>query len=461
MKLSIKNIFTKYKEQKILSDITVQGWVKTKRSSKAGFSFLGINDGSCLADIQVIADNKLENYQKQILNITTGCSVIVKGKVVESQGKGQNIEIQATKVTLIGDVENPESYPIAAKKHSLEFLRENSHLRARTKTIGAMSRIRNTLSFAVHDFFNKQGFLWIATPIITTSDCEGAGEMFCVSHLNENLKKQKQEEKFFGKDSFLTVSGQLNAECYACALSKVYTFGPTFRAENSNTSRHLAEFWMIEPEVAFANLEDISKLSIELLEYIFGKVLEKNQDDLEFFSNANKINTIKRLENFRRSSCKNVSYTEAVTILEKSKHSFEFPVKWGVDLQSEHEKYLTDIYFKSPVIIYNYPKDIKSFYMRQNDDNKTVAAMDLLAPGIGEIIGGSQREERFDILKEKMLAKNLDVDNYKWYLDLRKYGSVAHSGFGAGFERIVSYVCAIANLRDTIAFPRAKGQANF
>ncbi|MGY6772316.1 asparagine--tRNA ligase [Gallibacterium sp. ZY190522] len=446
---------------------TVQGWVRTRRDSKAGVSFLAVYDGSCFAPIQVVIEQTIENYQSEILRLTAGCSVIVTGKVVASPAQGQAVEMQAQKVEVCGWVEDPDTYPMAAKRHSVEYLREVAHLRPRTNLIGAVARVRHCLAQAIHRFFNEQGFYWVATPLITASDTEGAGEMFRVSTLDlTNLPKTEQGEidfsqDFFGKESFLTVSGQLNGETYACALSKIYTFGPTFRAENSNTTRHLAEFWMVEPEMAFATLADNAKLAEEMLKYVFKAVLDERMDDMEFFAKHIDNTVITRLQDFISSDFAQVDYTDAIEILKKSGKKFEFPVEWGIDLSSEHERYLAEEYFKSPVVVKNYPKDIKAFYMRLNDDGKTVAAMDVLAPGIGEIIGGSQREERLDILDQRMDEMGLKKEDYWWYRDLRRYGTVPHSGFGLGFERLIVYVTGVQNIRDVIPFPRAPRNANF
>lgn len=448
--------------------VTVRGWVRTRRDSKAGFSFVAVYDGSGFNPVQVVAAKDLPNYETEILRLTAGCSVVVTGKVVESQGAGQAWELQATNVEVVGWVENPDTYPMAAKRHSIEYLREVAHLRPRTNIIGAVARVRNRLAQAIHQFFNEQGFVWVATPIITASDTEGAGEMFRVSTLDlNNLPRTDKgdvdfKQDFFGKEAFLTVSGQLNGETYACALSKIYTFGPTFRAENSNTTRHLAEFWMVEPEVAFADLNDNAKLAADMLKYCFRAVLTDCRDDLEFFAKfGDTKDVITRLENLVESKFVEVDYTDAIKILEESGRNFEFPVYWGVDMSSEHERYLCEEHFKAPVIVKNYPKDIKAFYMRLNEDGKTVAAMDVLAPGIGEIIGGSQREERLDVLLERMQELGLKPEDYSWYLDLRRYGTVPHSGFGLGFERLVSYVTGVANVREAIPFPRTPNNAAF
>ncbi|KGQ55839.1 asparagine--tRNA ligase [Gallibacterium anatis] len=446
---------------------TVQGWVRTRRDSKAGVSFLAVYDGSCFAPIQVVIEQTIENYQSEILRLTAGCSVIVTGKVVASPAQGQAVEMQAQKVEVCGWVEDPDTYPMAAKRHSVEYLREVAHLRPRTNLIGAVARVRHCLAQAIHRFFNEQGFYWVATPLITASDTEGAGEMFRVSTLDlTNLPKTEQGEidfsqDFFGKESFLTVSGQLNGETYACALSKIYTFGPTFRAENSNTTRHLAEFWMVEPEMAFATLADNAKLAEDMLKYVFKAVLDERMDDMEFFAKHIDNTVISRLQDFISSDFAQVDYTDAIEILKKSGKKFEFPVEWGIDLSSEHERYLAEEHFKSPVVVKNYPKDIKAFYMRLNDDGKTVAAMDVLAPGIGEIIGGSQREERLEVLDKRMDEMGLKKEDYWWYRDLRRYGTVPHSGFGLGFERLIVYVTGVQNIRDVIPFPRSPRNANF
>ncbi|MBI0006898.1 asparagine--tRNA ligase [Gilliamella sp. W8126] len=449
------------------STISVQGWVRTRRDSKAGISFLAVYDGSCFDPIQAVIEKDLPNYEQDILRLTAGCSVKVTGKVVESPGQGQKYELQATQVEVYGFVDDPETYPMAAKRHSIEYLREVAHLRARTNIVGAITRVRHTLAQAIHQFFDERGFFWLSTPIITASDTEGAGEMFRVSTLDMlNLPKTDNgkvdfDKDFFGKEAFLTVSGQLNAETYACALSKVYTFGPTFRAENSNTTRHLAEFWMMEPEVAFADLNDNAKLAEDMLKYVFKTVLEKRADDMQFFAQHIDKDAINRLESFINADFAQVDYTDAITILQNCDAKFENPVSWGIDLASEHERYLAEQYFKAPVVVKNYPKDIKAFYMRMNDDGKTVAAMDVLAPGIGEIIGGSQREERLDMLDKRMDELGLKKEDYWWYRDLRRYGTVPHSGFGLGFERLIVYVTGVQNVRDVIPFPRTPRNANF
>jgi len=443
------------------STVSIQGWVRTRRDSKAGLSFIHVHDGSCFAPIQLIAMNTLPNYQDEIIKLTAGCSIKATGKLVASQGKGQTYEIQAEDIKIIGMVDNPDTYPLAAKRHTLEHLRDIAHLRPRSNTIGAITRVRHCAAQAIHQFLSKEGFYWLNTPIITASDTEGAGELFTVSHLDlANLPKTTQNkvdfnEDFFGQQAFLTVSGQLNAEAYCLAMSKVYTFGPTFRAENSNTTRHLAEFWMVEPEIAFADLMDNAQLAEQLLKHVFQTVLTQCPDDMQFFADRIEPNCISRLDSIIQSDFEIMEYTQAIEELQKSKQKFTFPVNWGVDLQTEHERFLTDKLVKKPVTIINYPKDIKAFYMRVNDDNKTVAAMDVLAPGIGEIIGGSQREERLDKLDARLAELNLDSADYGWYRDLRSYGTVPHAGFGLGFERLLNYISGISNIRDVIPFPRA------
>ena len=450
----------------VAQTVTVKGWVRTRRDSKAGLSFIALHDGSCFDPVQVIALNTLDNYA-QITTLTAGCSLAVTGVVKASEGQGQALEIEATTVEIVGMVENPDTYPMAAKRHSIEYLREHAHLRPRTNVIGAVTRIRNCLSQAVHRFFHEQGYFWISTPILTGSDTEGAGEMFRVSTLDmTNLPMNDQNQidygqDFFGKETFLTVSGQLNVETYCTAMSKVYTFGPTFRAENSNTSRHLAEFWMIEPEVAFADLATVAQIAEDLLKYVFKAVLKERADDMAFFAQRINKEAISRLEQVINSDFVRMDYTDAIEILQNSGKKFEFPVKWGVDLSSEHERYLAEEHVGAPIIMQNYPKDIKAFYMRINDDGKTVAAMDVLAPGIGEIIGGSQREERLDVFDARLAEMNLDPEDYGWYRDLRRYGTVPHSGFGLGFERLVAYVTGMQNVRDVIPFPRTPGSAPY
>lgn len=447
--------------------VTVQGWVRSRRDSKSGggLSFVAVNDGSCFDSLQVVARPALANYESEVVHLTAGCAVSVTGTVVESQGKGQSVEVQADSVEVVGWVDDPDTYPITPKQHSFEFLREVAHLRPRTNTFGAVARVRHCLAMAVHRFFAERGFIWVHTPIITANDAEGAGAMFRVSTLDFVNGQRDAADDFFGRETFLTVSGQLNVESYALALSRVYTFGPTFRAENSNTSRHLAEFWMVEPEVAFADLAADADLAEEFLKYLFRAVLEERGDDLRFFADRIDPGCVERLERFVESSFERIDYGEAISVLERAAASgdvsFDFPVSWGVDLQSEHERYLTEVHVGRPVVVMNYPKDIKAFYMRVNDDGRTVAAMDVLAPGIGEIVGGSQREERLDVLDARMAGLGLDRDAYWWYRDLRRYGSVPHAGFGLGFERTLIYVTGMANVRDVIPFPRTPRNADF
>jgi len=449
------------------STITVKGWVRTRRDSKAGISFVQINDGSCMSNLQIVAPANLANYASEIQHLSSGCSVEADGVLVRSQGHGQAFEIQAASVRVIGMVEDPESYPIQPKAHSYEFLREVAHLRPRTNTFGAVTRVRHAIAQAIHRFLDSEGFCWINTPIITASDCEGAGQLFRVSTLNlTNLPRTESgkinfNEDFFGKEAYLTVSGQLAVEGYCLALSKVYTFGPTFRAENSNTPRHLAEFWMIEPEIAFGDLNDDATLAEAMLKSVFKDVLDRCGEDLKFFDDRIQKGVIARLENLAQSDFVRMDYTEAVKILEKSGKAFEFPVHWGADLQTEHERYITEEHVGRPVVVMNYPEEIKAFYMRLNDDGRTVAAMDVLAPGIGEIIGGSQREERLDHLDARMIKFGLDPAHYQWYRDFRRYGSVPHAGFGLGFERLIAYVTGMSNVRDVIPYPRTPGNAAF
>ena len=449
------------------SKVSVQGWVRTRRDSKAGLSFVNVSDGSCFNPIQVVAPNTLPNYADEVAHLTAGCAVIASGTLVASQGKGQGYEIQADSIEVVGWVEDPETYPIQPKAHSLEFLREVAHLRPRTNLFGAVTRIRHCLAQAVHRFFHEQGFYWINTPIITTSDAEGAGQMFRVSTLDmANLPRDDKgvvdfSRDFFGKETFLTVSGQLNVEAFCLALSKVYTFGPTFRAENSNTSRHLAEFWMIEPEIAFADLNDDANLAEAFLKYLFQAVLDERMDDMAFIAERVQKDAITRLETFIKAPFERIDYGDAIDLLQKSGKKFDFPVEWGLDLQTEHERWLTEEHVGRPVVVMNYPEHIKAFYMRLNDDGKTVAAMDVLAPGIGEIIGGSQREERLDVLDKRMAQFGLDPEHYGWYRDFRRYGTVPHAGFGLGFERLVVYVCGLANIRDAIPYPRVPGGAEY
>jgi asparaginyl-tRNA synthetase len=447
--------------------VNVHGWVRTRRDSKAGVSFVHLHDGSCFDPLQVVVPGELPNYQSEVLKLTTGCAVAASGVLVPSQGKGQAVELQASTLQVLGWVDDPESYPIQQKRHTLEYLREVAHLRPRTNTIGAVTRVRHCLSQAIHRFFHENEFFWIHTPIITASDCEGAGELFRVSTLDlANLPRDPAgkadfSKDFFGKEAFLTVSGQLNVETYCLAMSKVYTFGPTFRAENSNTSRHLAEFWMVEPEIAFADLAADADLAERFLKYILRALLDERQDDMKFFVDRIDKDCISRVEKFVEASFERMSYTEAIAALEKSGRKFEFPVRWGMDMQSEHERWLTEEHVGRPVVVTNYPKEIKAFYMRLDDGEKTVAAMDVLAPGIGEIIGGSQREERLDVLDRRLVEMRLDPKTYWWYRDLRRYGTVPHAGFGLGLERTILYATGMGNIRDVIPFPRAPGQAAF
>lgn len=446
-------------------DLTVKGWIRTVRSQKT-FTFIELNDGSTLSNLQIIADADLPNYTSLLPDLSTGASVAIEGTLVESPGKGQSLEMRAKSITVLGKCD-PEAYPLQKKRHSFEFLRTIAHLRPRTNTLGAVTRVRNALAYATHQFFQERDFLYLHTPLITASDCEGGGEMFQVTTLNlEKVPKNTQgkvdfAQDFFEKPAFLTVSGQLNGEIFACALSDIYTFGPTFRAENSNTSRHLAEFWMIEPEMAFADLKDNMDLAEAYLKHVLKFTLETCTEDMEFFNKHIASDLIERLEKVVNTPFERATYTQAIEILEKSNKAFEFPVKWGLDLQSEHERYLAEEFFNKPVIITDYPKQIKAFYMRLNDDDKTVAAMDVLVPKIGEIIGGSQREERLGHLEAKLLEYNLKAEDYWWYLELRKYGSVPHAGFGAGFERLVQFATGMENIRDVIPFPRYPGNAEF
>ncbi|MBE0612276.1 MAG: asparagine--tRNA ligase [Burkholderiales bacterium] len=447
--------------------VTLEGWVRTRRDSKAGISFVHLSDGSCFLPVQVVAPNTLANYADEVLRLTAGCAVRASGSIVPSPAKGQPFEMQASEITVLGWVEDPDTYPIQPKAHSMEYLREVAHLRPRTNVIGATTRVRHAVAQAIHRFFHERGFFWVNTPIITGADAEGAGELFRVSTLDlANLPRTPDgkidyAQDFFGRETFLTVSGQLNVESYCLALSKVYTFGPTFRAENSNTSRHLAEFWMVEPEIAFADLADNATLAEALLKYVFATVLTERGDDMAFFDERVEKGVIAKLQGIVDKAFVRMDYTEAISILEKAKTKFEFPVRWGMDLQSEHERYLAEKHVGGPLVLMNYPKEIKAFYMRQNDDGKTVAAMDVLAPGIGEIVGGSQREERLPMLDARMDELGLDKEHYGWYRDLRRYGSVPHAGFGLGFERTVSYVTGLANVRDVIPFPRTPGNARY
>jgi asparaginyl-tRNA synthetase len=447
--------------------VTVKGWVRTRRDSRAGISFVNLSDGSCFYPVQVVAPSALSNYASEIARLTAGCAVEATGVIVPSPAKGQPFEMQAIEIKVVGWVDDPDTYPIQPKPHSMEYLREVAHLRARTNVIGATARVRHTVAQAIHRFFHERGFFWVNTPIITASDCEGAGELFRVSTLDMmNLPRTADgkvdfSQDFFGREAFLTVSGQLNVETYCMALSKVYTFGPTFRAENSNTSRHLAEFWMVEPEIAFAELSDDADLAEALLKYVFQAVLDERADDMAFFDERIEKGVIAKLRGMIDSRFVRMDYGEAIRILETRQEKFDYPVQWGTDLQSEHERYLAEKHVKGPLVLMNYPKEIKAFYMRLNDDGRTVAAMDVLAPGIGEIIGGSQREERLDVLDARMGEVGLDPAHYGWYRDLRRYGTTPHAGFGLGFERTISYITGLSNVRDVIPFPRTPGNARY
>jgi len=444
--------------------VRASGWVRTKREAK-GFSFLEINDGSCLANLQVVADASMRHYTETVAKLTTGSSVTVEGVVVDSPGKGQKYELRAQSVFVHGLA--PSDYPLQKKHHSFEFLRQNAHLRPRTNSMGAVARVRSSLSYAVHTFFYERGFQYVHTPIITASDCEGAGEMFKVTTLDlDNVPRGEDgtvdfSKDFFGRQANLTVSGQLEGEIYACALKNIYTFGPTFRAENSNTPRHLAEFWMIEPEMAFCDLEGDMNLAEEFVRFLVSWALEKNRDDLEFFNKRIDAAVISTLENIRDNSFERISYTDAVAVLEKNNDAFEYKMKWGVDIQTEHERYLAETVCKKPVIVFDYPKEIKAFYMKQNHDGKTVRAMDVLVPRIGELIGGSQREDDYEALRKRIVNLGLDEKAYWWYLELRKYGGVPHAGFGLGFERLLLLVTGMQNIREVIPFPRYPGNADF
>lgn len=448
------------------SEVTIKGWVRSRRTSKAGISFVALHDGSCFDPIQIVVPDTLDNYESEVGKLGAGCAVIAIGELVESEGQGQSVEVQATSIEVVGWVDEPETYPIAKKRHTFEYLRTQAHLRPRTNALGAVTRVRNTLANTIHNYFYERGYNWINTPIITASDAEGAGEMFRVSTLDlENLPRTHKgkvdfEQDFFGNESFLTVSGQLNVESYCLAMSKVYTFGPTFRAENSNTSRHLSEFWMVEPEIAFADLNDDAALAEDFLKTCISSVLEQRADDMEFFQLRVDKGVMDRLNGVVNSEFVHMDYTDAIDILLKSGQDFEFPVKWGIDLASEHERFLSEQHIKGPIILKNYPKEIKAFYMRLNDDEKTVAAMDVLVPGIGEIIGGSQREERLDVLDTRFPDKET-AEHMWWYRDLRRYGTVPHAGFGLGFERLINYVTGMENIRDVIPFPRSPGSALF
>ena len=446
--------------------VQLRGWVRTRRDSKGGFSFIELNDGSCQGNLQIIAAKELPNYESVVKHLHTGASVVIEGEVKASPAKGQATEVHASNVELVGDAP-VESYPLQKKGHSFEFLRGIAHLRPRTNTFAAMARLRHRVSMTIHNFFDEQGFYYIHTPIITASDCEGAGALFRVTTLDlEHLPRTPEQtvdytQDFFGKPAFLTVSGQLQVESFACSLGKVYTFGPTFRAENSNTPRHLAEFWMIEPEMAFYDLSDNMNLAEAFLKRIIHDALELCAEDMQFFAERIDNDLLPRLQNVLEKPFLRLSYTEAISILEKSGKTWEYPVGWGNDLQSEHERYLTEQYFQRPIILYDYPRTLKPFYMKVNDDGQTVRAMDVLVPGVGEIIGGSQREERADILELRMREQGLDLEGYQWYLDLRRFGTVPHSGFGLGLERVLLFLSGMANIRDVIPFPRTPGHAEF
>ena len=460
---------TKVKELLTTKDVgkkhVVMGWVRTRRDSKAGFSFLEINDGSCLRNLQVIAESTLPNYESEVLRVGTGCAVKVEGTLVPSPAKGQEVELRAERLEVFGWAD-PETYPLQKKRHSFEFLRTIAHLRPRTNTFGAVARVRNSLSYAIHTFFQDRGFLYIHTPIITGSDCEGAGQMFKVTtfdlaHVPKKDGEVDFSQDFFGQAANLTVSGQLEVEAFALALGDVYTFGPTFRAEDSHTSRHLSEFWMVEPEMAFCDLDGNVELAQDLLTFVLKWVLERCREDLEFFDKWIRQGLVQTLEDVASKGFERISYSDAIEILSGSSKKFEFPVQWGADIQSEHERHLCEEVFKRPVVITDYPKEIKPFYMKLNPDGKTVRAMDLLVPRIGEIIGGSEREDRYDVLLERMKESGLNPDDYWWYLELRKYGSAPHAGFGLGFERLVQFVTGIQNIRDVIPFPRTPGNVAF
>jgi asparaginyl-tRNA synthetase len=446
-------------------EVLLQGWVRTRRDSKAGFSFLELNDGSCFGNIQVVAPASLANYESDVKKLSPGASVAVEGLVRESPGQGQATEVEARSIQVYGGAD-PEAYPLQKKRHSFEFLRTIAHLRPRTNTFGAVARVRNCICRSIHQFFQDEGFLYIHTPVITASDCEGAGEMFQVTTLNLSDPPRQAgaidfTHDFFERPSFLTVSGQLEAEVFACALGKVYTFGPTFRAENSNTSRHLAEFWMIEPEMAFCELTDNMDVAERFLKFVLREVLDRCAEDMAFFQDRIEKQILTTLQSVLAGDFVRLSYTEAIELLTRSGESFEYPIRWGMDLQSEHERYLTEKKIQRPVILFDYPRTIKPFYMRVNDDGKTVRAMDVLVPSVGEIIGGSQREERLDVLEARMQEQGLRAKDYWWYTELRRYGTVPHSGFGLGLERLVQFVTGMANIRDVIPFPRTPGNADF
>ena len=453
------------KPESVGRHVRLHGWVRTRRDSKGGFSFIELNDGSCQGNVQIVAPGELPNYETVVKHLRTGASVSIDGEVKASPAKGQATEVHASAVELLGDAD-AEKYPLQKKGHSYEFLRTIAHLRPRTNTFGAIARLRNRVCKSIHDFFQEQGFLYVHTPIITASDCEGAGALFRVSTLDAEKPPMVEgkvdfTQDFFHKPAFLTVSGQLQVESFACSMGKVYTFGPTFRAENSNTPRHLAEFWMVEPEMAFHDLTDNMNLAEAFLKRIIKDALEHCVEDMKFFAERVDKEVFTRLENVLTNPFKRVPYTEAVAILENTGKTWEFPVAWGNDLQSEHERYLTEQHFKCPVILFDYPRTLKPFYMRVNDDGKTVRAMDVLVPGVGEIIGGSQREERLDVLEGRMREQHLEPESYDWYLDLRRYGTVPHAGFGLGLERTILFLSGMANIRDVIPFPRTPGSAEF
>ena len=443
----------------------IRGWVRTRRDSKGGFSFIEVNDGSCFGNLQIVADGTLPNYQSDVTTLTVGSSVVVTGEIKARAGQGQTTEMFAHELQITGTA-SATDYPLQKKQHTFEKLREWAHLRPRTNTFGAVARVRNRLSYATQSFYQQEGFLYVHTPVITASDCEGAGQMFRVTTLPLDklpmvAGKVDTAQDFFGKSSYLTVSGQLEGEAYATALGKIYTFGPTFRAENSNTSRHLSEFWMIEPEMAFFDLNDNMDLAERYLKYMLRDLLSHCGEDMDFFEKRIQPGLLASLQLVLDKPFTHLSYTEAVAILQASGEKFEYPVSWGVDLQAEHERYITEKHVQGPVILYNYPKEIKSFYMRLNDDGQTVAAMDVLVPGVGEIIGGSQRDERLDVLTDRMVQSGLKPDDYWWYLDLRRYGTVPHAGFGLGLERMVQYSTGMTNIRDVIPFPRTPGNCEF
>jgi asparaginyl-tRNA synthetase len=449
------------------TDLVLEGWVRTRRDSKAGLSFIHLSDGSTVDPLQVVAPANLDNYETEVLRITSGCALRVEGTLEESQGKGQSLEVQARRIEVVGWVDDPDTYPMQPKRHTMEFLREVAHLRPRTNIIGAVTRVRHVLAQAIHNFFDTRGFAWIHTPIISASDCEGAGELFRVSTLDlVNTPRRDDgsidfDQDFFGREAFLAVSGQLNVEAYALAMNRVYTFGPTFRAENSNTRRHLAEFWMVEPEIAFADLGDDVRLAEDFLKSIFTAVLERCDQEMRFFARFVDRDCIERVEKLVSAEFETMTYSDAIDELERANRTFEFPVRWGADLQSEHERYLSEEVVGRPLAVIDYPKEIKAFYMYLNDDERTVAAVDVLAPGIGEIIGGSQREHRLEVLDRRIEAMGLEPEPYWWYRDLRRYGTVPHAGFGLGFERAIQYLTGVDNIRDVIPFPRAPRQADF